>query len=96
MFKRIRLVWADKIVLVMALFIAGAAFLFWILGIVGLEGRPHLRFDNAMINWTIEAELALVPSIWLLLRLMDFGARAMGRLLRSNLRHMSSGELHAS
>jgi len=91
--KRIRLVWADKVVLVMALLIAGAALLCWILGIIGLEGRSHLRFDSAMCDWTIEAELMLVPPVWLFLRLTDFGARALVRWLRSSLRRLGSGGL---
>jgi hypothetical protein len=93
MVRRSRLVWADKVVLLMALFIAAGAFLCWIIGIVGLEGRSHLRFDGAMFDWAIKAELILVPPLWLFLRLMDFGAKALGRRLRSSLGHIGSGGL---
>ena len=93
MSKRFRLIWADKLALLLAFFIAGAAFLFWIVGVVGLEGHPQLRFDNAMINWTFQAEVALVPTTWLLLRAMDIGARALVRFLRSSLRRARSVEL---
>jgi hypothetical protein len=93
MVRRIRLVWADKIVLMTALFIAGAAFICWILGIVGLEGLPHPRFDSSMIDWTIKAELMLVVPLWLFLRLMDFGAKALGRWVRSGPGRVGSGGL---
>ena len=91
--KRIRLVWADKVVLLMALFIAGGALICWIFGIVGLEGLPHPRFDSAMFDWTVKAELILVPPLWLFLRLMDFGAKALGRWLRSSPGRFGSGGL---
>jgi hypothetical protein len=91
--KRRLLVWADKVVLLMALFIAAGALLCWVIGIVSLDGRPHLRFDSAMIDWTTQTELMLVPPLWLFLRGMDFGARALGRWLRSSLRGFGSGGL---
>ena len=93
MSKRFRLIWADKLALLLAFFIAGAAFLFWIIGVVDLEGFSRLRFDNAMLDWTINTELALVPAMWLLLRAMDFCARALVRFLRSSLRRARSVEL---
>ena len=93
MFKRFRLIWADKLALLMALVIAAVAFLFWVVGIVGLDGRPHLRFDNAMIDWTIQAESALVPTMWLLLRAVDFGARALVRFLRMSIARVRSVDL---
>jgi hypothetical protein len=93
MSRRFRLHWADKTALLLALFIAGTAFLFWIVGIVGLDGRPHLRFDAAMIDWTTQAELTLVTSLWLFLRGLDFGAKALVRWLRSSLGRIRSGEL---
>ena len=89
--KRRLLVWADKVVLLVALFIACGAFLCWIIGIIGLEGLPHPRFDSAMVDWTINAELMLVLPLWLLLRLLDFGAKALGRWLRSGLGRVGSG-----
>jgi hypothetical protein len=94
--KRRFLVWADKVVLVMALFIACGAFLCWVLGIIGLEGLPHPRFDSAMIDWTVTAELMLVPPLWLALRLLDFGAKALGRWMRSNLGRVGTGGLRLS
>lgn len=93
MVGRSRLVWADKVVLLMALFIAGAAILCWIIEVVGLEGRPHLRFDSAMIDWTVKTELMLLPPLWLFLRVTDFGARAVGRWLRSGPHRVGSGGL---
>jgi hypothetical protein len=36
--KRHLLVWADKLALLMAFLIVGAALLCWVLGIIGLEG----------------------------------------------------------
>ncbi|MGC9953575.1 MAG: hypothetical protein ABSD21_04775 [Rhizomicrobium sp.] len=93
MSKRNRLVWADKVALLIVLFIAAAALLCWGIGIVGLDGRPHPRFDSAMIDWTITAELMLVPPLWLALRIMDSGARALGRWLRSGLGRVDSGGL---
>ena len=91
MARRRRFIWADKIALLMVLFIAGSAVLFWAVGVAGLEGRPHPRLDSAMIDWTINAELMLVPPIWLSLRVLDFGARALARWLRSSLRRISGG-----
>ena len=92
--KRSRLVWADKVALVMALFIVGVAFYCWIIGIIGLDGRPHLRFDNAMLDVTLKAEFTLVPPIWLFLRSVDFCARALARgLRRLSLRLAGSGGL---
>jgi len=93
MFGRFRLIWADKLALLMALVIAAVAFLFWIVGFVGLDGLSHLRFDNAIIDWTIQAEESLVPTIWLLLRGLDFGARALARFLRSSLARIRSVDL---
>jgi hypothetical protein len=87
------LIWADKVAVLTVLFIAGVAFLCWVIGIVGLDGRPHARFDSAMLDWAVEAELMLAPPIWLFLRGMDFGARALGRWLRSSLRRAGSGGL---
>ena len=92
MFKKFRLIWADKVVLLLALFIAGAAFLFWISGMVGLAGHPHLRFDKAMTEWTVEAEFMLIAPLWLLLRVVDFAARALVLALRLSLGRARSGE----
>ena len=80
--KRSRLVWADKIALFVALFVAAGAFLCWTIGIVGLEGLPHQRFDSAMLDWTVTSELMLVPPLWLALRVVDFGAKSLARWLR--------------
>ena len=93
MFKKFRLLWADKVVLLVAFLIAGAAFLFWISGVVGLAGYPHPRFDKAMTQWTVEAEFMLIAPLWLLLRLIDFAARALVLTLRSSLGRARSGEL---
>ncbi len=84
MLKRTGLLWADKIVLLMALLAAGAAFLFWILGIVGVDWRPSLMFDTAMIDRTIKAVLLLIVPLWLVLRILSFGARAVGQWSRPN------------
>lgn len=70
-FKGYRLVLADKAALLVALIIAAAMSFFWILGMVGLWGSPLLRFDHVIIIWTLEAELALAPPIWLFFRVMD-------------------------
>ena len=80
--KRHLLVWADKLVLLVALLIAGTALLCWVLGIIGLEGRSNPRFDGAIIDWTVSAELMLIVPLWLFLRILDFGAKALGRWLR--------------
>jgi len=85
MFKNFRLIWADKLALLLAFFIAGTAFLFWISGIVGLAGYSNLRFDGAMVDWTLKAETLLVPPTWVFLRVMDLGARILVRRLRSGL-----------
>jgi len=85
MFKNFRLIWADKLALLLAFFIAGTAFLFWISGTVGLAGYSNLRFDGAMLDWTLKAESLLVPPIWLFLRAIDLGARVLVRRLRSGL-----------
>ena len=90
---RNRLVWADKLALVLALLIAGIMFLCWIVGIIGLEGRPHLRFDSAMFDGTGKAEWMLVLPLWAFLRVVDFGARALVRWLRSSLGRIRSGAL---
>jgi hypothetical protein len=47
-----------------------------------------------MMTWTIEAELALVPTIWLLLRLIDEGARVTGQWLRSGFARLRYSESH--
>jgi hypothetical protein len=94
--RRSLLVWADKVVLFLALFIAGGAYLCWAIGILGLEGLPHSRFDNAMVDWTVSAELMLIPPLWLFLRLLDFGARRLGRWLSSDLGRVGSGGLRLS
>ncbi len=91
--KRRLSIWPEKVALLTAFLIAGAAFLCWSIGMVGLDGLPHLRFDSAMLDWTTQAELVLVPLIWLFLRVTYFGARALGRLLRSSLPSIASGEL---
>ena len=93
MSKRNRLVWADKVALVLALLIAGIASLCWIVGIIGLGGLPHLRFDSAMFDGAVKAEWMLVLPIWALLRVADFGARALVRWLRSSLARVRSGAL---
>ena len=80
--KRPLLVWADKIALFLALFIAVGALSCWTIGIVGLEGLSHQRFDSAMLDWAATSELMLVPPLWLVLRLVDFGAKMLGRRLR--------------
>jgi len=74
-FKTYRLVLADKAALLIALFIASVALCFWLLGIVGLWGRPQLRFDYAMIVWTIEAQVALALPVWLFLRFIGIVLR---------------------
>ena len=70
-FKGVRLPWAEGVALMIALIIAAAAAYVWILGIIGLSGIPHVKFDDAMIAWLTEAELVLVLPIWLLLRAID-------------------------
>lgn len=90
MFKKMQLIWADKIALSLALFIVAAAGLCWIMGMVGLDGHPNLRFDNAMLDWTTQLELILVPAVWLLLRVLDFAARAVFQILRAGLAHIGS------
>jgi signal transduction histidine kinase len=85
MFKGIQLIWADKFALALALFIIIAAVLCWVLGIVGLDGHPNQRFDQAMLDWTTQLEFALVPAVWLLLRIMDFTAKVLFQMLRYGL-----------
>jgi hypothetical protein len=35
-----------------------------------------------MLDWAATSELMLVPPLWLVLRLVDFGAKMLGRWLR--------------
>jgi hypothetical protein len=93
MSQRNRLIWADKIGLVLAILVAGVVLVCWIVGIIGLDGRPHLRFDSAMFDGAVKAEWMLVLPIWAFLRVMDFGARALVRWLRSTLGRIRSGAL---
>ena len=90
---RTRLVWADKVSRVLALLVAGIVLLFWINGIIGLDGRPHLRFDNAMFDGAVKAEWMVVLPFWVFLRVMDFGARALFRWARLSLNRLRSGAL---
>jgi len=90
MFKGIRLMWADKFALVLTVLVAAAALLCWVLGIVGLDGHPNMRFDQAMLDWTTQLELIFVPVVWLLLRGADLTARTLFQGLRSGLAHISS------
>ena len=46
-----------------------------------------------MVDWTVSAELMLIPPLWLFLRLLDFGARRLGRWLSSDLGRVGSGGL---
>ena len=46
-----------------------------------------------MTQWTVEAEFMLIAPLWLLLRLIDFAARALVLTLRSSLGRARSGEL---
>ena len=80
---RNKLIWSDRIALSMALLIAGAAFFCWVVGIVGLNGLPHLRFDGAMLDIMVKTEVLLIPPIWLFMRCMGRGARVLGRWLRT-------------
>jgi hypothetical protein len=93
MSRRNRLVWADKVALLLALLVVGVMFVCWIVGIIGLEGRPHLRFDSAMFDGAVKAEWMVVLPIWVFLRVMDFGAKALVRWLRSSLGRVRSGGL---
>ncbi|MGA7713322.1 MAG: hypothetical protein WCA81_15565 [Rhizomicrobium sp.] len=93
MFKGIRLIWADKLALALALFIAAGAFLCWVLGIVGLDGHPNGRFDQAMLDWTTQLEFALVPAVWVLLRFTDFTAKALSQVLRFALARSRASSL---
>lgn len=90
MFKRIRWNWADMFGLALALFVAAAALLCWVLGIIGLDGHPNIRFDQAILDWTTQLELTFVPAVWVLLRMIDFTARALLQVLRSALAHIGS------
>ncbi len=91
MFKKFRLVWADKLTLLMALVVAVVSVLVWLLGIVALDGLSQSRLDRAIMDWTIQAELALVLPLWMVLRVIDFSMRTLGRWLWPNrLRHTSS------
>lgn len=74
MLKGCRLGWADKVALSVALLVAGAAFFFWTLAIIGLW-KTQLRFDGYMIMWIIEAELVVALPAWLLSRAIDFVMR---------------------
>ncbi|HEY0281730.1 MAG TPA: hypothetical protein VGC27_03795 [Rhizomicrobium sp.] len=91
--KRSPLIWADKIALFMALLVAAGALLCWAIGIVGLDGRSHSRFDSAVFNWTVDVEAMLVLPLWLFLRIVDFIARALGRWLQIGSHRDSSGGL---
>ena len=90
---RNKLVWADKVALALALLIAGIMVLCWIVGIIGLGGLPHLRFDSAMFDGAVKAEWMLVLPTWAFLRVVDFSARALVRWLRSSLGRVRSGAL---
>ena len=76
---RHRLNWADKVALSIALIIAGAALFVWMLGLIGLWGNSQFRFGYAMVDWTFQIELVIVPLTWLILRGVDFAARAVVR-----------------
>jgi hypothetical protein len=81
-----RFAWPEMVVLPLALIIAGAAYAFWILGVLSLAGYPLQRFDSAMYNGTIYVELVLILPIWLFLRMADIGVRLLSRLFRRGLR----------
>jgi len=93
MFRNFHLVWADKLAFLIAVLIVCAALVIWVSGIVGLGDYPHLRFDNAMLDWTAKAELLVVPAIWLLLRTIDYAARGLVQVLRSSLGRADAGDL---
>lgn len=61
---------ADRIALLIALLIAATASYCWLLGIIGLWGKPQFRFADAMIIWGIEVELALALPAWLLMKII--------------------------
>jgi hypothetical protein len=67
-FKGARFSRTDRGALMIALIIAGGAAYVWLLGMIGLWGRPELNFDRAIITWLTETELALALPAWLLLR----------------------------
>jgi len=90
LFNAFRMVLVDKIALLIAFLIAAAMCLFWILGLVGLGGLPHSRFDHAMLVWAIETELALVVPIWLFLRAIDALVRISNKRSRSYRRVLRS------
>ncbi len=71
LFKGVPLAGTDRAALTVAVFIAGAAAYVWLLGMIGLWGRPQLDFDRAMITWLAEMELALALPLWLLLRAVN-------------------------
>lgn len=82
--KGFHLALADKLALLIALLVAAVAAYFWFLGVISLWGKPLSRFDDAMLTWLVEAELALVVPTWLFCRLTDIAVAAANRWLRAH------------
>ena len=94
--KWYRFLWPELLVLPIALILAGGAYGIWIVGANSLAGFPHQRFDDAMVQGTLQAELVLVLPIWLFLRGADIGARMLRRLFRPGLPASSPGGLRTT
>ena len=91
-----RFVWPELIVLPIALIIASGAVAFWFLGDLSLADYPHQRFDSAMAQGTISAEMVLVLPVWLFLRAADIAVRVLSRLFRTDPRRSASGGLRSA
>ena len=94
--KLYRFIWPEMVALPIALIIAGGAYAFWIVGVLSLAGYQHQRFDSAIYEATVNAELVLVLPLWLFLRAMDLSVRYLSRLLRSDYRRSGSAGLRSA
>jgi len=91
--KWYRFGWPEMVVLPIAVIIAGGMCAFWIIGVLSLVGLSHQRFDSAMFNGVIEAELILMLPIWLFLRTADIGVKILNWLFKPALRSAVSAGL---
>ena len=75
-----KFIWADKFALLSGFIFSTLLLLFWLLAflVVGSLGAKHLWKSSGI--WGVEAGILTVGSVWLLMRVADFLARASNLL----------------
>lgn len=73
------LAWPEKVVVVFAIVVMLAMFVFWALLADGARTTHDARLNDAALHWFIQAEIILILPLWLVLRAIYLVTQNWGR-----------------